>query len=395
MDHDLSERQQAVLATIVHEYVEHKTPVGSDAIVRKYVTGVSPATVRNDMGLLAAAGFVCSPHTSSGRIPTDKGYRYYVRHLMRPIELSADERRMIDHQFHQIERDLDQWMQLAVTVVSKITESAAFVTRPLVRRSRLRHLDLIATQNRATLMVAVLQEGMLYQKLLPRADGIEQENLDQTARRITRELRGQPAGEISSWPGAQSALDRAVRDSLVELMRRIDQKEVGDIRYDGISYLLAAPEFSNPRGAQEILRSFEQQRVLLDLAQHVQEQPGVQVLIGDENPAPSLRHCGVVTTRYGSGALGALGVVGPTRLRYDRVIATIQYVGFLLTELWAELCGYGDGTIVTVPVRTAHLPPTNVSSPDERREAPTTRSISIPQFATQMSLTRTRQRRIT
>src|SRR5437764_3467883 len=118
MEHQVSERQQAVLATIVREHIERMTPVGSDAIVRKYSPGVSPATVRNDMSTLAAAGYLASPHPSSGRIPTDKGYRFYVRHLMRPTELAADERRMIDHQFHQIERNLDQWLQLAASVVS-------------------------------------------------------------------------------------------------------------------------------------------------------------------------------------------------------------------------------------------------------------------------------------
>jgi heat-inducible transcriptional repressor len=339
MDHGLSERQQAVLATIVREYVEHATPVGSDAIVRKYDPGVSPATVRNDMATLAGAGYVCSPHTSSGRIPTDRGYRYFVRYLMRPIELGLDERRMIDHQFHQIERDLEQWLQLAVTVVSQITESAAFVTRPHVRASRLRHLDLIATPNHATLLIAVLQEGSLYQQLLVRSDTLEQEQLDHTARRITRELRGFPAGEIGKWPNARSPLEHAVRESLVALLRRIDRQELSEIRYDGVSYLLDAPEFAQTKRAQEILRAFEQRRALAEIAETVRAQPGVQVLIGDENPSPAFRDCAVVSTRYGGSAVGALGLVGPTRLRYDRVIATLQYVSGLLTELWSDVSG--------------------------------------------------------
>lgn len=343
MDQGLSERQQAVLATIVREFVEHKTPVGSDAIVRKYDPGVSPATVRNDMGALAAAGYACSPHPSSGRIPTDQGYRYYVRHLMRPVELSADERRTIDHQFHQIERDLDQWMQLAVTALSQMTGNAAFVTRPLVRRSRLRHLDLIATQNHAALLVAVLQDGMLYQQLLVRSEEVEQEQLDRVAQRMTRELRGSTAADVSNWPRAQSPIDHAVRESLVGLMRRIDQQEVREVRYDGVSSLLAAPEFSHTKRAQEILRAFEQRQSLIELAETVKQHAGVQVLIGDENPSPVFRDCAVVTTRYGGGgAIGALGVVGPTRMHYDRVIATLQYVGALMSDLWAELCGYVD-----------------------------------------------------
>src|SRR5258708_40018531 len=121
MDRLLGERQQALLGMIVCDYVETNTPVGSASIVRRHCPGVSPATIRNDMVALASAGFVCSTHTSSGRIPTDEGYRYFVRHLMRPADLTVAERRMIDHQFHQIERDHDQWRQLTATVLAQLT----------------------------------------------------------------------------------------------------------------------------------------------------------------------------------------------------------------------------------------------------------------------------------
>ncbi len=340
MDRRLSERQQALLSLIVREYVESKKPVGSDTIVRNYWPGVSPATVRNDMMTLAAEGYICRTHTSSGRVPTDKGYRYYVGHLMRPSELAADERCLIEHQFHQIERDLDQWMQLAATVASQTTANAAFVTLPLVRRSRLRHVDLIATQDRSALVVALLQEGTLHQQLLVQSEAVHQDQLDQTARRITRELQGSVAVEVGRWANARTPLDLAVRESLAELMRRVDQQTAAEVWYDGVSYLLAEPEFGRPEKAQEILRAFEQRRILVEIADAIKDHAGVQVLIGDENPAPVLRECAVVATRYGRGSsTGVIGVVGPTRLRYDRVIATLHYLGGLMTELWAELCG--------------------------------------------------------
>jgi heat-inducible transcriptional repressor len=338
MQTGLSDRQQILLATIVREYDEQKTPVGSDAIVRKYLPGISPATVRNDMVSLATAGFICSTHTSSGRIPTHQGYRYYVRHLMRPAEISADERRMIDHQFHQIESDLDQWTRLAATVLAQTTGNASFVTTPLSRRSRLRHLDLIATRNHSALVVALFQEGTLHQQLLVRSEAIEQEQLDRTAHRLTRELGGSVAAEVRKWANAQSPLDLAVRDSLVELMRRVDLQTTREVWYDGVSSLLAEPEFSRSERAQEILRAFEQRQILIEVAEAIKDQDGVQVLIGDENPSPVFRDCAVVSTRYGSGsAAGVIGIIGPTRLRYERVISILQYLRGLMTDLWAEL----------------------------------------------------------
>jgi heat-inducible transcriptional repressor len=335
-----SERQQALLGLIVREYVGTKQPVGSDTIVRKYWPSISPATVRNDMVALAAEGYICNTHTSSGRIPTDAGYRFYVRSLMRPAELGADERRMIDHQFHQIERDLDQWTRLAATVLAQLTENAAFVTLPIGRHSRLRHVDLIATQDRSALLVALLQEGTLHQQLVVQSEVVPQDQLDRTARRITRELSGSVAVDVDRWANAESPLDLAVRETLVGLLRRVEQQSASEVWYDGVSYLLSQPEFARPDKALDVLRAFEQRLVLLEIAEGVKDHDGVRVLVGDENSSPVLRDCAVLATRYGRGsAAGVIGIVGPTRVRYDRIIATLQYLSGLLTGLWAELCG--------------------------------------------------------
>jgi heat-inducible transcriptional repressor len=338
LENGLSERQQALLATIVREYDAQKSPVGSDALVRKYLPGVSPATVRNDMVALTVAGYVCNTHPSSGRIPTQPGYRYYVRHLMRAAEISSAERRLIDHQFHQIESDLDQWTRLAATVLAQTTGNASFVTTPLSRPSTLRHVDLIAAQNHSALVVALLQEGTLHQQLLVRSENTDQEQLDRTAHRLTHELRGLTAVGVRGWSNAALEVELAVCDCLVELMRRVDQKTTGEVWYDGVSSLLAEPEFSRGERAQEIVRAFEQRQSLLEVAEAVKDRVGVQVQIGDANPAQVFRDCAVVSTRYGSGnAAGVIGVVGPTRLRYERVIAIVQYLGGLMTQLWAEL----------------------------------------------------------
>lgn len=339
-DHELTERQQSLLGMIVSEYVATATPVGSDTIVRKYCPGVSAATVRNDMVSLASAGYIFLPHTSAGRVPSDDGYRYYVRHLMRPTELSADERRMIDHLFHQIERDLGQWMQLAATVLAQATGYASIVTLPRARQSRLRHLQLIATQDHAALVVALLEEGTLHQQLLRRTDALRQDELDRVAQRLNGELRGRSVDLIARWSGARTPLEQAVRECLVDLLRRADRQVVPGVWYAGVSSLLAQPEFAPIEKAQEILRAFEQPSLASELADAVLEQAGVRVMIGDEVPWPVLRGCAVVGARYGSDRSGgAMAVIGPTRMRYDRAIATIHYLGEVMTDLWAELCG--------------------------------------------------------
>jgi heat-inducible transcriptional repressor len=337
----LSERQQVILRAIVDEHVASATPVGSDTIVRKYFPAISPATVRHEMVTLASRGYVCNPHTSSGRVPTDAGYRYYVRRLMPRPELGPAEQCLIDHQFHQIERQLDEWLQLATTVLAQMTGLASFATSPVVRQGRLRHLDLIATQGRAALLVALLQEGTLHQQLVVRPEGLAQDQLDLTARRITDELRGQPATTVAAWGNARSPLDLVVRDSLLGLLRRVGQRAVTDVWYDGVRHLLAQPEFARaPDKARDILRAFEERRLLVEIADALGVERGVQVRIGDENVSPTLRECAVVATRYGSGdAAGVIGLVGPTRMPYARAIAILEYVEDVMSGLWADVSG--------------------------------------------------------
>ena len=340
MDRELTERQQAVLGMIVSEYVATATPVGSDTIVRKYCPGVSAATVRNDMVTLASAGYVYLPHTSAGRVPSDEGYRYYVRHLMQPTDLTPEERRMIDHLFHQIERDLGQWMQLAASVLAQFTGHASIVTLPVVRQSRLRHLDLIATQDRSAIVLALLGEGTVHQQLLIQSEPLTQAELDEVARRLTVALRGRTADEIAAWDEVRSPLDRVVRDCLVDLMRKADRQAVPGVWHAGVSSLLAQPEFVRSEKAKEILSAFEQPSLAVELADAMLEHPGVRVMIGDEIPWSVLRDCAVVGTRYGTGTSGgAIALIGPTRMRYDRAIAIIHYLGEVMTNLWAELCG--------------------------------------------------------
>jgi heat-inducible transcriptional repressor len=198
---------------------------------------------------------------------------------------------------------------------------------------------MIATQDFAALLVALFQGGALHQQIVALPEAAQQEALDGVARRVTRELRDATADDIEGWIGLNSPIESTVRDSLASLMRRIDQQAAGDVWYEGMSLLLAEPEFARNERAQEILRCFEQRRVLVEIAETIKDHDGVQVFIGEENPLSGLRDCAVVAARYGTGnAAGVIGIVGPTRMRYDRVIAIVQYLAGLMTDLWAELC---------------------------------------------------------
>jgi heat-inducible transcriptional repressor len=160
----LTERQETILALIIHEYIDTAEPIGSKRVVDKYSLGVSSATVRNEMTALTGAGLLRQPHTSAGRIPTEKGYRYFVRRLLGESDLSPSEKRLISHQFHQTKADADQWVRLAASVLAQHSRVASLVTAPRPDRAIFKHLELISTQARQVLLVLVLKGGDVRQQ---------------------------------------------------------------------------------------------------------------------------------------------------------------------------------------------------------------------------------------
>jgi len=162
----LTPRQRQILKVLVQEYVSSATAVGSSTIQQLGGVGVSSATIRNELATLEELGYVAQPHTSAGRIPTVKGYRYFVEQLMEEAELPLAEQRMIRHQFHQIRHDLEQWMRLSAAVLARTAQAASLVTPPRAVSSRFRHLELISINDALCLMILVLQDGSIHQEML-------------------------------------------------------------------------------------------------------------------------------------------------------------------------------------------------------------------------------------
>src|SRR3990170_4649586 len=169
---ELTQRQETMLALIIHEYTETGQPVGSVNLVDKYSRGVSSATVRNEMVALTDSGLPRQPHTSAGRVPSEEGYRYFVRRLLGETELPEAEKRLISHQFHQVRPDVEQWVRLAASVLAHHSRSASLVTTPRPPPAPFQHLELISTQGRQVLLVLVLQGGEVRQQMLTLASNV-------------------------------------------------------------------------------------------------------------------------------------------------------------------------------------------------------------------------------
>ena len=338
---DLTERQKIILTLVIHEYIRGAVPVGSQTLVSRYNLDMSSATVRNELGVLTDAGYLRQPHTSAGRVPTEEGYRYFVTRLVRSSDLPDTTRRTISHQFYQMRHDAEQWVRLAASVLAHQSRAASLVTPPHPERSRLKHLELISTRGRQTLMVLVLMGGEVRQRLFTLSEPVTQEQLSQSAERITQFLQTLDIDEIRARRNQFSGLDAEMVDWMVQDMVQAESAISGEVFMDGLTNVLAEPEFTGSEDARRALRILEERSLLQDLAARSalsNTQGGIQVLIGGEGTWDELRQWTLVLGSYGTPGLatGTLGVLGPLRMSYGRAISTVRFLSGLLSDLVAD-----------------------------------------------------------
>ncbi len=337
---DLTEREEQILAFVVQEYVENAQPVGSETI-RRHGLNVSSATIRNELAVLEEMGYLTHPHTSAGRIPTEKGYRYFVEKLMEEFELPVVDQRMISHQFHQVTLDIDQWMRLAAAVLAHASHSAALVTAPQASRCRFKNLQLIAISDQVALLVMVLQEGTVKQQMLALAQPIAQEELTAVSNRLNDHLGGLNVDQIRSLQMTVAPFESDVMRIVVDLMRQIDSRTSHDVYRDGIMDILRQPEFSASERIQALLEMLEERTLLEEMLSELAPERGVQVVIGGESQYDAMSDYSMVLSRYGVAgeASGIVGVLGPVRMHYPRTIGVVRYVSRLLDDLMGRMYG--------------------------------------------------------
>ena len=339
---NLDERQKIILALVIRDYIDHAQPVGSKTLVDKYGLNFSPATVRNEMVALTEVGFLHQPHTSAGRVPTEEGYRYFVRQLMGRTDLTPQTKRMITHQFYQAGRDIDHWLRLAASILAHQSQAASIVTAPFPEKARFQHIEMISTIGRQVLMVLVLSGGDVRQQVLTLAEPVAQDVLSTTAAQLNQFCQGMDKREIASMVPNMEALEQDLLNLIVEEMDRSSAILDGEVYRDGMTNVLAEPEFAEVELARRALKVFEERTFLQDLLTSTiltSNVGGIQVLIGGEGNWEELRECSVILGRYGVPGLatGTLGILGPIRMSYGHSISTVRFVADLLSNLVVEL----------------------------------------------------------
>jgi heat-inducible transcriptional repressor len=325
----------------VGQYITKAIPVSSLSITTDPELRVSSATIRNEMAHLEQEGYITRPHPSAGSVPLDKGYRRYVDSLG-DIKLPLAEQRLISHLFHQVEGELDEWLNLAATLIAQRVQNVALVTMPKTKACQFKHLELVSLQDSLVLVILVLRGAKVRQLLLTFDQVISQSELTATASKLSDAYSGLTSSQISAKDTGLSLIEQQVTSCLVKVMETEDSQEYEEPYLDGLHFTLNQPELVHNRGlALSLMELIEQRNLLKSVIPSKLTSKRVQVIIGKENKAETIHDYSVVISQYGlpEETVGAIGVLGPTRMPYARTLAAVSYLSQVLSALVAKLYG--------------------------------------------------------
>jgi len=334
----LSSRTETILKSIVGQYIVKAVPVASQSIVSDHELQVSPATIRNEMARLEQEGYITRQHPSAGSIPSDKGYRYYVESLG-DIELPLAEQRLIRHLFHQVERELEEWLRLAAELIAQLVQNMAIVTIPKSVKCRFKYLELISLQDSLALVILVLRGARVKQQLITFDQVISQSELTAITNKLNNAYCGLTSSQILAKDIELSSVEQQLTDCLVKIMQTEDEQEYEEPYLNGVHFMLNQPEFAHNPRLPSLLELVDHRSLIKIIAPQGLTTPEIRVVIGKENRAEVIQDYSVVISRYGlpSEAVGTMCVIGPTRMPYARAISAISYLSSVLSELAAEL----------------------------------------------------------
>ena len=317
----LDDRKAAVLRAVVREYVETAQPVGSAHVARTTNLGVSPATLRNEMATLEREGYLIQPHTSAGRVPTDKGYRFFVDQLTGPGALAAPQRQQVRDFFARAHGELEQMLHDTSSLLSGLTSYAALVLAPASERATVRSVQVVGLTDRLAMAVAVLSNGTVEKAMI---------ELDAASTHLSAHLDGASLAEANPVPATgDRRLDRLV-DAVLDAFGRPADRDHDHVYVGGASRMAAS--FEAVDTVRQVLAILEQQYVVVSLLREVLDnegdQPGLSVSIGTELGMQPLAECSIVVAPYEieGEAIGTVGVLGPTRMNYPQAMAAVAIV---------------------------------------------------------------------
>ncbi len=338
-DLNLSERKQKILHAIVTDYIQTAEPVGSRTISRRHKMNLSAATIRNEMSDLEELGYLCQPHTSAGRVPSQHGYRFYVDYLMNLSGLTVQEEDYIGRVFLQLAkmREIDQIIQHTARVLSQLTRYTSLVLGPLLGRSAFKQLRLIPLDETRALAVLITDTGFIKNSVIDLPQALSEEELTAVVCYINEQLAGQTIESLQSSHLQQMRQALYKRIDILEQTLMLLEESCGEsegrVHLGGASNILNQPEFKDLEKVRQLLAFFEQDDRLSFLLETPLE--GISIRIGTENSLQEMNECSLVTATYmlHNRPVGTIGVLGPTRMDYSKVVTIIEHIAGRLNNI--------------------------------------------------------------
>jgi heat-inducible transcriptional repressor len=343
----LDSRSREILEQTVHLFITMGEPVGSRTLSKLNSQGLSAATIRNIMSDLEERGYLYQPHSSAGRVPTDHGYRFYVTTLMSGGGLGAPERLIIEEQIRPADGGLAELIQKTSILLSRMTGMVGFVTGPDFRHSVLRHVDFVRLAPRRLLVVLVSVAGQVTHRVVEIREDLSGEDLSQCARYLEEQFAGFTLSEaremlLHRLREIEAIVNRLVRNALTIADAAFAEDLSSNVHVEGTSKMLGEPEFvRNIERAQQLLATLEERHRLVKILNACLEGGDLQIVIGSEAQVPDLEGISLIGARYknGSQELGAIGIMGPTRMEYARHISVVDYIACSLSAAITEVGG--------------------------------------------------------
>ena len=327
---ELDERKQKILHAIIQNYLETGEPVGSRTISKYADLGLSSATIRNEMSDLEEMGYIIQPHTSAGRIPSDMGYRFYVDQLMKEKEQEVTEMKEL---MIQRQDKMELVLKQMAKVLAANTNYATMITSPQYHRTKLKFIQLSVISEDQLLAVVVAEGNVVKNKVIPISHGLDNETILKLNILLNTSLNGLPMEEINlstiaklkEQAGIHSEVINSVLDAVAEAIQMDDDLEVYT---SGTTNIFKYPELADSTKASALISAFEDKQQLASLMEDMKdgEDTGIQVYIGNETPGQTMKDCSVVTTTYelGEGMKGTIGIIGPKRMDYEKVVDNLK-----------------------------------------------------------------------
>lgn len=335
---ELGERKLKILQAIIRDFITTAEPVGSRTLSKKYNLGISSATIRNEMADLEELGFLAQPHTSAGRVPSDKGYRLYVDQLMDINNLAKNQKESIKRSFMASIGELEQAIIQSSKILSQMTKLTSVVLSPQFRESKLKHIQLVPIDDENILLVIVSESSTVKNAILKVREPYTEDSLQMISKILNIKLKGLTIDQIANMNMVEIQKDINTFNSMFELVMptlisTLEDMVSVQLYLDGLTNIFNLPEYNNINKAREFMAMMDHKESITDLLMNRKDE--VDITIGKENKHEEMQECSLVTAtyRFNGRLVGKIGVIGPTRMDYENIVSIVDFMRKNLTDI--------------------------------------------------------------